>query len=63
MTTWQSFTRKPFVRRFALGGAGVLILSAVAVRPAHSQSGIDRGDPCRAQADQQHSDECRCFAS
>ena len=41
MTTWQSFTRKPFVRRFALGGAGVLILSTVAVRPAHSQFGID----------------------
>jgi len=41
MTTWQSFTRKPFVRRVALGGVGVLILSVVAVRPAHSQFGID----------------------
>jgi len=41
MTTWQSFTRKPFVRRLALGGAGVLILGTVAVRPAHSQFGVD----------------------
>ena len=41
MTTWQSFLRKPLVCRFALGGAGVLILSTVAVRPAHSQFGID----------------------
>jgi hypothetical protein len=41
MKTWQSFIRKPFVRRSALGGAAVLIVSAVAVRPAHSQFGID----------------------
>ncbi len=27
MTTLQSFARKPFVRRIALGGAGVLIVS------------------------------------
>lgn len=41
MTTWQSFTRKPLVRRFALSGAGLLVLSTVAVRPAHPQFGID----------------------
>ena len=64
MTTWQSFTRKPFVRRFALGGAGVLILSTVAVRPAHSQFGIDIAAILAGlKADQQHADECRCFAA
>ena len=41
MKTLQSFARKPFVRRIALGGAGALILSTVAVRPAHSQFGFD----------------------
>ncbi len=41
MKTRQLFDHKPFVRRLALGGAGVLIVSAVAVRPAHSQFGID----------------------
>jgi len=41
MITWESFARKPLVRRLALGGAGVLILSIVAVRPAHSQFGVD----------------------
>jgi hypothetical protein len=41
MTTWQSLARKPIIRRIALGVAGVLFLSTVAVRPAHSQFGID----------------------
>jgi hypothetical protein len=41
MKPWQSFARKPFALRFVVGGAGVLILSIVAVRPAHSQFGID----------------------
>ena len=41
MKTWQLFVRKPIVRRIALGGAGILIVSTVAVRPAHSQFGID----------------------
>src|ERR1700761_7655003 len=41
MKTWQLFVRRPIVHRIALGGAGVLILSNVAVRPAHSQFGID----------------------
>jgi hypothetical protein len=41
MKRWQLFVRKPIVRRIALGGAGILIVSIVAVRPAHSQFGID----------------------
>lgn len=41
MKTWQLFVRKPIVRRIVLGGAGILILSAVAVRPAQSQFGIE----------------------
>ena len=41
MKPWQCFLRKPLVHRIALGGAGVLILSVVAVPPAHSQFGID----------------------
>src|SRR5215470_20154034 len=41
MTAWQSFVRKPYVRRCALVGVGLLIWSAVAVRPVHSQFGID----------------------
>jgi len=41
MKTWQLFVRRPIVLRIALGGAGVLILSNVAVRPAHSQFGFD----------------------
>jgi hypothetical protein len=41
MTTLQSLTRKPIMRRMALVGVGVLLLSTVAVRPAHSQFGID----------------------
>ncbi len=41
MKMWQSFLRRPMVRRIALGGAGILIVSTVAVRPAHSQFGID----------------------
>ena len=41
MKTWQLFVRKPIVRRLVLGGAGILIVSTVAVRPAHSQFGID----------------------
>jgi hypothetical protein len=41
MKTWELLVRKPIVRRIALGGAGILIVSTVAVRPAHSQFGID----------------------
>ena len=41
MRTWQLFIRKPIVHRIAFGAAGILIVSTVAVRPAHSQFGID----------------------
>jgi hypothetical protein len=41
MTTWRSLTYKLCMRRLAVGGLGVLILSTVTVRPAHSQFGID----------------------
>lgn len=41
MKTWQSFGRRRLARSLAAGGAGILILSTVAVRPAHSQFGID----------------------
>src|ERR1700730_16965497 len=43
MKLWKIWTSKPMVRRLALGGAGVLILSAVGARPGHAQFGIDIG--------------------
>jgi hypothetical protein len=41
MTTWRSLPRRPLLRRVAVGGVGVLILSTITVHPAHSQFGID----------------------
>jgi hypothetical protein len=41
MTTWKSFFLKPIVRRIGLGATGIIFISIVVVRPAHSQFGID----------------------
>jgi len=43
MKLWKDWTSKPMVRRIALGGAGIFILSALAPRPGHAQFGIDVG--------------------
>ncbi len=41
MRLWKSFPHTSLARKMLIAGAGVAILSAIAVRPAHSQFGID----------------------
>jgi hypothetical protein len=41
MTTWKSCFLKPIVRRIGLSATGIIFISIVVVRPAHSQFGID----------------------
>ena len=46
---------KVSLRKLLAAGVGVVILSVVAIRPAHSQFGIrHRGDPGGTAADKQH---------
>jgi hypothetical protein len=41
MKLWKSCRQNPGVRKMVFGGLGVALVSAVTVRPAHSQFGID----------------------
>ena len=41
MNVWKRLDKRAFLRRSILGMAGLAIVSAIAVKPAHSQFGID----------------------